>query len=139
MTFKACKYGCNTQIQWDTELNAFRESDGKLHDRKRCEGLRPAGVSSQPQQQQPSQQTQQQTTQQTSVRTDVWLIPKDDWDKVQSNISNITHQLERLSEYYGDLLDHVRVMSRPIDKNEEAMAASEAGYDQAKEDGTLNV
>jgi hypothetical protein len=91
------------------------------------------------------QQTQQvakpesQQQQNSSVRSDVWLIPKDDWDKVQSHIANITHQLERLSEYYGDLLDHVRVMSRPVDKKEEAMAEAELAYDQAKEDGTLNV
>lgn len=132
MTFKACKYQCNTQIQWDTELSAFRESDGKLHDRKRCEGLRSNGSQQQQTQQVAKPESQQQNS---SVRSDVWLIPKDDWDKLLSYIASMTTNIERLSVYYGDLLDHVKTMSRPIDNKEDAMAASEARYDQDKEDG----
>jgi len=79
-------------------------------------------------------EAQQQTS---STRTDtMWLIPKDDWDKVQSNISNMTHQLERLSEYYGDLLDYARAMSRPIDRKEEAKVEAELAYDTTREDGS---
>lgn len=50
MAFKECKYGCHTEIQWDTSSSSFKEHDGRLHDRTRCEGLRPnratAGASS---------------------------------------------------------------------------------------------
>jgi hypothetical protein len=55
-SFKECKYGCAIQIQWDTELNAFREFDGRLHDRKRCESLRPTNANQVQQQQQQKQQ-----------------------------------------------------------------------------------
>lgn len=41
MAFKECKYGCHTEIQWDTSSSSFKEHDGRLHDRTRCEGLRP--------------------------------------------------------------------------------------------------
>ena len=37
---KLCKYGCETQIRWDSKLSAFVEIDGRLHDFNRCKDLR---------------------------------------------------------------------------------------------------
>lgn len=41
MSYKTCKYGCNTQIVWNSKLSKFVESDGTVHERERCEALRP--------------------------------------------------------------------------------------------------
>lgn len=41
MSYKTCKYGCNTQIVWNSKLSKFVESDGTVHERDRCESLRP--------------------------------------------------------------------------------------------------
>jgi len=38
---RICKYGCNTQLgQFDTKENKYKETDGTLHTRKRCESLK---------------------------------------------------------------------------------------------------
>ena len=39
---RTCKYGCNTTLgEFDTAENKFRELDGTLHTRDRCESLKP--------------------------------------------------------------------------------------------------
>lgn len=123
--------------------NAVRSQSGKMiplemnGERHQCPN------SEYNQQQQPQQTTQQpqpaqgQQAQPSRYETS-YLIPRDDWDKVLSNLQTITAQLNRLSEYYGDLLDHVRGLSS-INKREQQMADAEATYDQEKEDGTLGL
>lgn len=93
------------------------------------------------QQREPQPQPQGQSRYETS-----YLIPRDDWDKVLSNISAINFQIERLSQYYGDLLDHVKTMShRQSDVDEkqqqqpqqQELADAELVYDTDREDGSL--
>lgn len=39
---RTCKYGCNTTLgDFDIDENKFRELDGTLHTRDRCESLKP--------------------------------------------------------------------------------------------------
>lgn len=98
MVFKACKY-CNvTQIQWDTELSAFREQDGKLHDRKRCEGIRNSGPSSTPQ----VQQSQPQQPQPSGTSS---------YD-IAHTLNVIVQKLDLLSEFYEGLLEQIKLSSK---------------------------
>lgn len=42
---RTCKYGCNTTLgEFDIDQNKFRELDGRLHTRDRCESLKPKQV-----------------------------------------------------------------------------------------------
>lgn len=42
---RTCKYGCNTTLgEFDTAENKFRELDGTLHTKSRCESLKPKQV-----------------------------------------------------------------------------------------------
>lgn len=127
MTFKACKYNCNTQIQWDTDLGAFRESDGKLHDRKRCESLRTTngnGTGSQQTQQIAKVQAQPQQAQQMATY------------EVAHILESINKRIGSLEEYYGDLIELLQNVKLNQNKNQE-MADQEQQYDQDKEDGLV--
>lgn len=137
-----CSRNCGTMLKFD---NAVRSQSGKMiplemnGERHQCPNseYNLSGRTEQPQTtvQQPKQDQLSQSTNRTDT---AWLIPKNDWDKVMSHIANMTIQLERLSEYYGDLLDYVRA-TRSVDKTEQQRVDAEAAYDTAKEDGTLNV
>jgi hypothetical protein len=36
-----CKYGCNTQLpSFDTSANKYKENDGTMHTRERCQELK---------------------------------------------------------------------------------------------------
>lgn len=86
-----------------------------------------------------SEQHQEQPQPAQSQRSDtMWLIPKNDWDKVMSHIANMTIQIEHLSQYYGDLLDHVRALST-VNRKEEAKADAELAYDTDREDGSVGL
>ncbi|MGI8720550.1 MAG: hypothetical protein ACR2KF_08520 [Nitrososphaeraceae archaeon] len=43
MTYeRLCKYGCNIQLgEFDTNQNKYKELDGTLHTRERCESQKP--------------------------------------------------------------------------------------------------
>jgi hypothetical protein len=55
-SYRTCKYGCNTQITWDTQDSLYRESDGRAHDRDRCQKIKSGSTQQQKQQQQPQPQ-----------------------------------------------------------------------------------
>jgi hypothetical protein len=93
-SYKECKYGCSIQIQWDTEVNAFRESDGRLHDRKRCESLRPMNQG--PHYYQLQQQQQQQIQQQQ-------------YPPSQPTISDLLLQIKLLHQKIDRLLNQIDV------------------------------
>jgi ATP-dependent phosphoenolpyruvate carboxykinase len=124
MTFKACKY-CNvTQIQWDTELNAFRESDGTIHDRPRCENQRV----------QHNQRVQESVTTTTTTRQ----IPREDWDKLVDLITKISHNTSLMVVHYDGLVEQQRLLTRMITKPlDEKLAEQETRYDQDREDGII--
>ena len=84
-SYRTCKYGCNTQITWDTQDSLYRESDGRAHDRDRCQKIKSGSTQQQKQQQQPQPQSQAQ--------------PKDpslEWD-------NLTHDqlVTKVLQEYG--------------------------------------
>jgi hypothetical protein len=159
MTLKACKYGCNTLIQWDTQINAFKEEDGTLHNRARCESLRPLGAGGgmsaaaqqnvakvpQPQQQQHKQVQQQPVTQVPTRYESSYLIPREDWNTLTENITKITMQLTHLSEFYDGMMNEIEAIrnlvyqqdSKRRHDQQQKLAAAEEQYDQDKEDGTL--
>ena len=48
---KKCKYGCNTQIVWNSALSKFKELEsGEIHTQERCQSLKNGSVVVQPQQ-----------------------------------------------------------------------------------------
>lgn len=157
-----CRNGCGMLIYFDfvnpegktpsgkwKPLVYYQDDDsysGEGHDCPKSEyNQKRQGSASPSSEQQQQQQQQEQPQQAQSQKSDtMWLIPKDDWDKLTAHIAGMAIDLEKItkqfaqqSEYYGDLLDHVREMARPIERKEEAMAASEVRYDQDKEDGQI--
>lgn len=131
MTFKACKY-CNvTQIQWDTELSAFREQDGKLHDRKRCEGIRNGGPSAASSPSQPAVQQQQGTivSGQASYDTAHTL------NELKERVTIVVQKLELLSEFYEGLLEQMRLSSKQQayiqDQLRRIVSAQDSNYKEA--------
>jgi len=41
---KICDYRCGMTIQWDKKESVFRELDGKVHNKQRCESLKQKSV-----------------------------------------------------------------------------------------------
>lgn len=37
---KVCIYHCNKEIQWDKKESVFKELDGTVHNKQRCESLK---------------------------------------------------------------------------------------------------
>lgn len=145
-TWRLCKYGCNTEISWHTKLNKFVESDGTVHDRIRCESIRPntnERVQESPvpitTRAQPAAAPPTQTLQKQEMKGDNWQIPREDWEKLSYLLSQISHNVALMVAHYDGLVETQRQMARlltgPIDKNEEQAAEAERQYDQDKEDG----
>ncbi len=120
---KFCKYCTVTQIRWNTKENRFEELDGTYHDRTRCEAVR---NKTHPPAPEPQAQPQPQPQGQSRYETH-YLIPKQEWTALSANI-------RRLTEYYGEMLEHMSVLTGIV-KNNQRLAEAEADFDRDKEDG----
>ena len=140
MSVRLCKYECGTPISWDTKQSKFIEPENgdRIHDRVRCESLRPATAVPQA----PRQQAYA-TLQKSEMGGDNWQIPREDWQKVLELLTNISENVSSVSEsvklmfhHYDGLVEQqrqlTRLLTRPLD---EKAAEAEARYDTDKEEG----
>ena len=142
MSVRLCKYGCNTALSWDTKISKFVEPENNftIHDRPRCESLRPTANErvSLEQQEQPMR-----TSNNPIVTTSTVQLPKADWDKFMQDfnkvidlLTKVSHNMALMTETYDSLVEQqrqlTRLLTRPLD---EKAAEAEAHYDQDKEDG----
>ena len=148
MSVRLCKYECGTPISWDTKQSKFIEPENgdRIHDRVRCESLRPtanfdktinAAITD------AEQHRRQPHLQQTQMAGNNWQIPREDWQKVLELLTNISENVSVVSEsvklmfhHYDGLVEQqrqlTRLLTRPLD---EKAAEAEARYDQDKEEG----
>jgi hypothetical protein len=80
--------------------------------------------------------TSKQSQQQSITAQAVWMVPKEDWEKVKADIAEIKQVLQTFQNFYGDLLEGMHKLTLAQQKNQQ-MADSEYAYDTAKEDGLV--
>ena len=138
MSVRLCKYCNKVEIDWDKNIVPGRwtpiEKDGTVHDRTRCESLRPI-----------TDQTSTPTTMGKNpiVTTSTVQLPTADWDKFIGDFNKVIDLLTKIADNVNLMTDHydglveqqrqlTRLLTRPLD---EKAQAAEAAYDQDREEG----
>ena len=132
MSVRLCKYECGTPIAWDTKQSKFIEPENgdRIHDRVRCESLRPATAVPQAPRQQYA------TLQKTEMKGDNWQIPREEWEQLIVALTKISENVTLMVQHYDGLVEQqrqlTRLLTRPLD---EKAQAQEAEYDKDREEG----